>query len=168
MCLSLNAYHKHPALGEMPSYVRNIVLEKLGNFWRLGENRKRIKRRLSALQNLVLMKNNIRNELENIKNGLSYSESALEFDKEKILVNNCNGDCSTTCKGKNTNFTFIFIVFCNVIHPSHNYFIRPGSLGLINRQPITSSHLLNESEASRPKVLNGPIALQTKFLKILK
>ena len=99
MCLSLNAYHKHPSLGEMPSYVRNIVLEKLGNFWRLGENRKRIKRRLSALQNLALMKNNIRNELENIKNGLSHSESALACGEEKILVNNCNGDCSSPRKG---------------------------------------------------------------------
>ena len=101
VCLSLNAYHKHPAFGEMPGYVRNIVLKKLGNFWRLSEDRKRIKRRLGALQNLALMKNSIKNELENIRNGLSHSKSALECDEEQMLVNNCNDACSTPCKDVN-------------------------------------------------------------------
>ena len=85
----------------MPNYVRSIVLEKLGKLWALSEDRKRIKRRLRALQNLSLMKNNIKNELENIKNGLSSSRPALERDEENMLMENCNGDCSTPREGKN-------------------------------------------------------------------
>lgn len=42
------------------------------------------------------MKNNIKNELENIKNGLSSSNVGLECDGEKILVENCNGNCYQT------------------------------------------------------------------------
>ena len=108
VCVSLNAYHKHPALGEMPNYVRSIVLKKLGNLWTMGEDRRRIKRRLGALQNLSLMKNNIKNELENIKNDLSNSRQTLECDGKKILVEKCNGDCSNAheSEGKNVNFTY--------------------------------------------------------------
>ena len=93
-CLSLNAYHKHPALGEMPNYVCNVVLENLGNLWTLREDRQRIKRRLRALQNLSLMKNNIKNELENIRSGLSSSNVGLECDGEKVFVENCNDSCN--------------------------------------------------------------------------
>jgi hypothetical protein len=98
-------------MGEMPNYVRKIVLEKLGNLWALREDRQRIKRRLGALQNLSLMKENIKNELKNIKNDLSSSRPAVEGDVEKILVENCNGDCANAdeSEGKNTHFTHYYI-----------------------------------------------------------
>lgn len=99
----------------MPNYVRSIVLETLGDLWTLREDRQRIKRRLGALQNLSLMKNNIKNELENIKNGLSGSNVGLECGREKILVENCNGDCYHGNKGeiavvKFWNFNLVFTV----------------------------------------------------------
>ena len=56
--MSLNAYHKHPSLSRMPRYVRVIVLEKLGNFWGLSEEREKIKDKLIDLQNSMLLKNN--------------------------------------------------------------------------------------------------------------
>ena len=111
----------------MPNYVRNIVLEKLGNLWALSEDRQRIKRRLGALQNLSLMKNNIKNELENIKNGLSGSNVGLECGGEKILIENCNGKCYQTnaSKGKSRNFTCndvksFFIIFAVTVKVSFN------------------------------------------------
>ncbi|XP_028411625.1 acetylcholine receptor subunit alpha-type acr-16-like [Dendronephthya gigantea] len=96
VCLSLNAYHKHPALGEMPNYVRSLVLGKLGNLWTLREDRERIGRRLGALEDLSQMKENIKNELENIKNGLSSSKSGLECRGEASFDKQCNGDCLKT------------------------------------------------------------------------
>ena len=84
----------------MPNYVRSFVLVKLGNLWTLREDRERIGRRLGALEDLSQMKEMIKNELENIKNGLSSSESGLECKDEANFVTQCNRDCLTAHKSE--------------------------------------------------------------------
>ena len=67
VCVTLNAYHKHPSLGDMPLYVRSLVLEKLARFWGLTKEGQAISRKLAALRNLSLMKDTVTHKLEQMK-----------------------------------------------------------------------------------------------------
>ncbi|XP_046847523.1 acetylcholine receptor subunit alpha-type acr-16-like isoform X3 [Xenia sp. Carnegie-2017] len=101
VCVSLNAYHKHPAMGDMPNYLRNFVLNALGNVWGFDGERKRIMRRFGLLNNTSKMKIRVVKELECMKNGLSYSDEESKEDLISVESRKCshslenNGDCSS-------------------------------------------------------------------------
>ena len=97
ICISFNAYHKHPALGDMPRYVRNLVLGKLGKLWGLTKDSEIITRKLDALRNLSLTKDNFSAKLKETKTILRPSKrpasNGHELRKLGIECKRTSKDC---------------------------------------------------------------------------
>ena len=63
-------------MGEMPGYIRTVVLEKLGGWWGLREEGHAIIRKLEALENVALMKDRVTARLEALKTALRSPETS--------------------------------------------------------------------------------------------
>lgn len=94
VCFSINTYHKNPSMGEMPGYIRTLILEKFGRLWGLRGQSQAISSKLEALGNKALMKDRILAQLEAMKTAVSSSKTSSETPPRNLCK------CIATCPAR--------------------------------------------------------------------
>ena len=92
MCLTMNAYHRHPYLGNMSRCVRGIVMQRLGRIWGVGEIHSEIQQRLESLQEMAnVAKEEYRNfeEMETL-DALENNDHSRNYNRERTNVELAN------------------------------------------------------------------------------
>ncbi|CAB4014495.1 neuronal acetylcholine receptor subunit alpha-10-like, partial [Paramuricea clavata] len=67
VCITLNAYHRQPALGGMSRCVRGLVMQKLGRIWGMDDIHNEIQEKLESLQDIANMAKSKYRDCEEIR-----------------------------------------------------------------------------------------------------
>ena len=92
MCITMNAYHRHPYLGNMSRCVRGIVMQRLGRTWGVDDIHNEIQQKLESLQGMAnVAKNEYRNfeEMETL-DALENKDHSRFYNRQRTNVELAN------------------------------------------------------------------------------
>lgn len=142
ICITLNAYHRHPSLAAMSNFVRVLVVNKLGRIFRMEDVHNKIRQRLKSLQDITSQAEGY----ECFNESITENAPVNTEPSARRIIFECRGENITTAAHNNMAGGFFSQLISDRLEQQRENF--PGTSRAKTRQTSKNNTLVKMEESS--------------------